>query len=340
LDLRIVNPGSLTECAGDEIGEIWVAGPSVAKGYWGRSTESEETFGAQLSSSPSRRYLRTGDLGFFSDGELFIAGRLKELIIIRGQNHYPQDIEQTVAQSHEGLVTRSGAAFSVESDSQERLVIVHELKRDFQGDVHNIIHQIRVALALNHELDAHAIALILQASLPRTSSGKVQRRQCRQRYLSRDLRVLHHWERVSHRKIQLPPLTTTGTRTPQSIIQFTERIEAAIAEWISEESEIRREQFQSNVPFAEMGLDSLSAVELSHVLEEWLQIELTPIVVWNYPTPAALARYLAGRIVSPPAETPPPNRTVRTFDDLLTSIEQMDEQEVQRSIATKHNENG
>ena len=131
LDQRIViaDPDAQTACAPGAVGEIWVSGDSVAKGYWNRPEATQETFQAFLAGSGEGPFLRTGDLGFLHEGELYITGRLKDLIIIRGRNHYPQDIEQTVNESHEAFETGMGAAFSVEIDGEEQLVITFELKR-------------------------------------------------------------------------------------------------------------------------------------------------------------------------------------------------------------------
>src|SRR6185369_13917361 len=120
-EVEIVDPMSATRCAAGRVGEIWVSGPSVARGYWGRPSETEQTFGAHLANGEGP-FLRTGDLGFFHDGQLFVTGRLKDLIVIRGRNLYPQDIELTVEQSHADLRSGAGAAFSVEAGDEERLV--------------------------------------------------------------------------------------------------------------------------------------------------------------------------------------------------------------------------
>jgi acyl-CoA synthetase (AMP-forming)/AMP-acid ligase II len=131
----IVNPESLTQCSPNQVGEIWVSGASVAQGYWNRPEETEKTFRAQLPDTGVREaerslvpFLRTGDLGFLQDGELFVTGRLKDVLVIRGRNHYPQDIESTVEQSHLSLRSCYSAAFSVDVGGEERLVVVGKQK--------------------------------------------------------------------------------------------------------------------------------------------------------------------------------------------------------------------
>ncbi len=181
----VVDPESLTRCPPDRVGEIWVSGPSVTQGYWDRPEETEHTFQACLADTGEGPFLRTGDVGFLHHGELFVTGRLKDLIIIRGMNLYPQDIEQTVEQSHVALRPDGCAAFSVDTDDGERLVIVQELERRYtrSADVSEVISSIRRAVAEHHELQVHAVVLIRTGSIPKTSSGKVQRRATRAVYL-------------------------------------------------------------------------------------------------------------------------------------------------------------
>jgi acyl-CoA synthetase (AMP-forming)/AMP-acid ligase II len=166
-------------------GEIWVAGPSVARGYWNRPHETEATFGGRLATTGEGPFLRTGDLGFVRDGELFVAGRVKDLIIIRGRNHYPDDIEWTVAHSHPSLRAGSGGAFSVVSDGEEQLVVVHEIDRqDREPDLDAIGDAIRCAVMESHDLRVASVLLVRPGKLPRTTSGKIQRFACRNGYLS------------------------------------------------------------------------------------------------------------------------------------------------------------
>src|SRR4029453_7242743 len=138
----------------DEIGEVWVSSDSVARGYWDRPDETEYTFRACTSDTQEGRFLRTGDLGFLQDGELFLPGRLKDLIIIRGLNHYPQDIELTVERSHPSLRPGCGAAFSVEVNGEERLVVVQEVDRHQEG-FGEIIERIRRRVVEEHELQLY-----------------------------------------------------------------------------------------------------------------------------------------------------------------------------------------
>jgi acyl-CoA synthetase (AMP-forming)/AMP-acid ligase II len=183
--IAIVDPESRQRLAPRKIGEIWVAGPNVAQGYWRNGPATEAAFAACIDGDASTKWLRTGDLGFLDEtGELFITGRLKELIIIRGINHYPQDIEATAQRSHPGLAAHGGAAFAVgDADGSERLVVVHEVERTqrHRFAAADIVAAICEAIIDKHEIAPHRVVLLRPGSLPKTSSGKIRR------LLARDL---------------------------------------------------------------------------------------------------------------------------------------------------------
>jgi acyl-CoA synthetase (AMP-forming)/AMP-acid ligase II len=175
-EVRIVDPSSGEDRAPGEIGEIWVAGENVTKGYWRR----EESFDP---------YLHTGDLGMLVDGELYVAGRLKDLIIIRGRNFYPQDIEQTVESSHPALQEGACAAFSVPGAAGEKLVVAQEIKREFLREVDRseVTTSIRAAVTREHDVSLGDLVLLGPAQLQKTSSGKIMRSAARNRYLNGEL---------------------------------------------------------------------------------------------------------------------------------------------------------
>ena len=150
--IAIVNPDTLIECHDGEVGEIWVLGAHIARGYWKKPELTENTFNAYIADTVKEPFLRTGDLGFVQDGELFITGRIKDVIIIRGQNHYPQDIELTVENSHVALRAGSGAAFTVEVNNQERLVVIQEVERSYlrKVNVSEVVSNIAEAVSIQH----------------------------------------------------------------------------------------------------------------------------------------------------------------------------------------------
>lgn len=206
----IVDPQSLTQCPDGKVGEIWVSGESVAVGYWHRPEQTQETFQAHLADTGEGPFLCTGDLGFLQDGELFVTGRLKDVIIIRGQNHYPQDIELTVQKSHPALRQNSGAAFTVDQKGQQRLVIVQEVERTYlrRLDIQEVVGNITEAVINNHGLQVYATVLIKPGSIPKTSSGKIQRHACRQGFIDGSLNVVHDSTASPQHQTKLQQLET------------------------------------------------------------------------------------------------------------------------------------
>ena len=196
-EIVIVDPESLIQCEVGKVGEIWVSGTNVALGYWHRPVETEETFNAYLADTNKGPFLRTGDLGFCIDGELFVTGRLKDVIIIRGRNHYPQDIELTVERSHPALCSNSGAAFSLDVNGKEELVIVQEVERTYlrSMNVKEIVGNIRQAVGEEHELEIYAILLLKTGSIPKTSSGKIQHYACKKGFIKGSLNVVAKWSK-------------------------------------------------------------------------------------------------------------------------------------------------
>ncbi len=189
-EVRVADPAVRVPVADGTVGEIWVAGPSVARGYWARPTETADTFGGRLAGADGGPYLRTGDLGFVRDGELFITGRIKELIVVRGRNYYPHDIEATVQAAHPDFRPGCCAAFEVTRDGQARVVVVQEVDRRCRAvDAAALTGDIRQAVAERHGLQVYDAVLLEYGSIPKTSSGKVRRVQCRADYQNGELRA-------------------------------------------------------------------------------------------------------------------------------------------------------
>jgi acyl-CoA synthetase (AMP-forming)/AMP-acid ligase II len=201
--VAIVNPDLMTRCQPEEVGEVWVSSPSVAGGYWNRPDETDAVFKGFIRDTGEGPFLRTGDLGFLKDGEVFIRGRLKDLIIIRGNNHYPQDIEYTVEKSHASLRAGCSAAFSLEEGGEERVVVVVEVAagpragdvsapqpEDGAIDAKTIFKAIRQRVAEEHDLGVYAVKLLKPGTIPKTSSGKIQRNACRIAFLTQSLETV------------------------------------------------------------------------------------------------------------------------------------------------------
>lgn len=266
LDVRIVDPDTGVPCPGDMVGEIWVHGDSLGRGYWGGPERSAGVFDARLADGHGP-FLRTGDLGFFAAGELFIAGRLKDLIIIRGANRYPQDIEWTAERAWPGLRRGHGAAFSIEGDDGEQLVIVQEIGRpmdDAQLDA--AIAAIQRALADEHDLPTYAVALVRAGVLPRTSSGKIRRSSCRADYLAGRMDILRVGvlAGVARRDYEGPEaLPTPGPRSP---------IEQAL--WDIWSEVLGTSSFGVHDDFFRIGGHSLLATQIAARIRHVLRVDL------------------------------------------------------------------
>ncbi|MEM7792884.1 MAG: fatty acyl-AMP ligase [Cyanobacteria bacterium P01_C01_bin.118] len=192
MEMVIVNRQSTKACVSGEIGEIWVRGASVTQGYWHQSIAEQDCWGTWPEES-SPLYLRTGDLGFVDDmNELFITGRLRDMLIIRGKNHYPQDIEKTVQQCHAALRPNRGAAFGVDQNGQNRLIIIQEVERVYWRtlDVETVTAQVKEQVTAQHQLRVDDVVLVRPGSIPLTTSGKIQRYICRLEYLDGKLQVI------------------------------------------------------------------------------------------------------------------------------------------------------
>jgi acyl-CoA synthetase (AMP-forming)/AMP-acid ligase II/acyl carrier protein len=358
--LLIVDPESNFPCDENMVGEVLVQGPSIAQGYWNDAEETERVFRAKVAGEEGI-FLRTGDLGFIRDGQLYVTGRLKDVIIIRGRNHYPQDIEHTAEHSNEALLP--GAAFAVSLDDEERLVIVNQVDRQYRkADWDEVVRAIRRSVAEHHELEPYAIVLIRQSSLPMTSSGKIQRNLCREQFLADELKVVHRWtspvaERRANGRVKVD-LDGSGVAwssngkhrlngsanghadapkprlTSAELDRLAERIEGWMLKWLIDRVGLEASEVERDKPFAEYGVDSLTAVELSQELEDEFEVTLTPIVAWNYPTPMALARYLAeqtGGIEHHDGAAD--DSSDESVDSLLAEIEGLSDEDAARLLA-------
>ena len=329
LDQRvvIVDPHTRQRCQDDQVGEIWVAGGSVALGYWQKPELTSERFQARLSDVDDGPFLRTGDLGFLHQGALFITGRLADLIIIRGRNLYPQDIERSVDSCHQACQPCGAAAFTIEHDGEERLVVVQELTRhgSREADGEAVIAAIRQAVAAEHDAEVHAIILLKAGGLPKTSSGKVQRHACRIGYIAGDLPSLASWQRTEQVDVPLQPCTH---QSPPG----ADEIEAWMLGWIGAKIGKPPSSLDATQPFTIFGLDSLAMVEMGASLDAWLGRSTRDVMVFDYPT----VRKLAGHLASTPAAEPIAEKAVlpsaSTLDGLLAQIERMTDAEAEAAI--------
>ncbi|MEH2121103.1 amino acid adenylation domain-containing protein [Nostoc sp.] len=271
----IVNSETLTRCASDEVGEIWVSGLSVGQGYWNRTEETEQTFHAYLKDTKEGPFLRTGDLGFLDNGELFITGRVKDLIIIRGRNLYPQDIESTAQGSHPSLRSGANAAFTVEVNNEERLVVVQELEFRAKPNLAEVVNAIRQSITEEHEVQVYGVVLIKPGSILKTSSGKIQRRATRTQFENGELNV------VKSDILKISDIARNETQLQRSeLLAFSPRecqpiLESYLIELLAGVLSIATDDINPQEPLSTLGLDSLKVFELKNRIEVDLEVEVS-----------------------------------------------------------------
>jgi acyl-CoA synthetase (AMP-forming)/AMP-acid ligase II/acyl carrier protein len=333
--ILIVDPQTCHPCGDGSVGEIWVQGGSVASGYYDWPEATQAAFGGRLATTGEGPFLRTGDLGFLRDGQLFVTGRKKDVIIIRGRNYYPEDIERSVERSHGAFRAGYCAVFSVDVEDRERLVVVQEIEpRQRHLDAEAPLRAIRSAVASDHELEVHAIVLAKAAAIPKTSSGKTRRSACRDCYLSGQLPMIAHWKANG----EVAAEERGGVAVASRALSATRaEIETWLIERIAMRLRLPATQVHVTTPFMEFGMGSVDAVEIAAELECWLGRKISPTAIYNYPNIEGLALWLSSplpevkapavsRHVLLPAASADPQR-------LLDDVRQMSEEEMQAFIS-------
>ncbi|MCM6778630.1 fatty acyl-AMP ligase [Nocardia sp. CDC159] len=195
VEMLIVDPQTREPLPEHRLGEVWVDGPAIASGYFNRPEETEQTFRAELARPDGRYYMRTGDIGFLHDGELYLTSRLKDLIIVDGRNFYPPDLEATAEHAHPLVLPGRCSIFSIDENDKEKIVVLVEARLNLNTDegaatAAELRNAVRQAIFEVHEVGVHDVALVAPGAIPRTSSGKIQRSASRKAYLDKSLRVL------------------------------------------------------------------------------------------------------------------------------------------------------
>lgn len=297
--IAIVRPTERILCVSTEVGEIWISGPSVARGYFNREEETNEQFRAYLATGMGP-YLRSGDLGFMLDGELFVTGRLKDLVIIRGLNYYPQDFEAAAERSHPAIRRGCSAAFSVDNGTEECLVVVCELSNGEEERAGEVISAIRRAIFVEYELRTHTVVLVPAGTIPKTPSGKIQRSLCREEYTRGHLTVVHDSRADGGGVREHPPVSIGYASAGES--QRLEEVQRWFYKKLSDFG-IDPTRLRPDMHLAEIGVDSLRIVELKSEIENQFGISIQAADVFNQPSLSELADYIAKRCTNA-ASTP------------------------------------
>jgi len=310
-ELLVVDPATRTSCAPGATGEIWARGRSIGAGYYGDDRATTDTFRATLANDASgRTFLRTGDLGLFDDaGELFVTGRLKDLIVVGGANHYPNDIEWTMQHAHPSLQIDGGAAFAADTaDASERLFLVQEVTREhekaIEADPTAVFAAIRREVGHVHGIRPAGIALLSPGSLLRTSSGKVRRGACRTAFLAGTLATIATWNEADEPADALSAPEGTTMSNPAELSPEAMELYTWMAAQLAAEAQINVRDVKPDQPLVRYGLDSPNAISLALTFEEALGVELPATLFWDYPTLGALAEYIwrEHRVTAPKTE--------------------------------------
>ncbi|MFZ4077623.1 MAG: serine aminopeptidase domain-containing protein, partial [Legionellaceae bacterium] len=331
LKIKIVNPDTLTQCEADEVGEIWIQGGSVASGYYHNPEETQKTFHAKFGDSKTDLpYLRSGDLGFLYKGELFVCGRIKNLIVIRGQNHYPHDIEYAVSYADDAIRKGCVVAYAKPHNNHESLVIVAEVRNNTSVTKYPaLIEAINKALGQQCHLSAHQILFVPAKTIPKTSSGKLQRLKCQELIENQHIKPLWHFtapnhawmddlcvDSISHSlEINVTPVGHTNKETwltrlestPEELRDevLTQEIRLVLAEILNVAN---TNDIDMNTEFFELGMDSIMAVEIKNKLQRCIGscAPLPSTIIFEQSTLYRLKRYLAEKIfigIIPPTPT-------------------------------------
>ena len=285
--IAIADPDTHEKLPHFRVGEIWLRGPSNSRGYWQRPEETKKTFGAHMLGQGDEPWLRTGDLGFTDDDDhLYITGRMKDLIIIRGRNHYPQDIEHNVESCHVAMRPGCSAAYTLTIQGQERLVVSAEvdlrrLPADGIESAEQLLAHVRGTIAELHGIQPYAISLLKHRTIPKTTSGKIQRHGAKLEFLDGSGRVVHQW--VQELQAQAQVETGKGQTVREIRAWLTAKLAASLG--------VAARDLDPVAPFTRHGLDSVQAVELMGDLQTWLGQEVPVSAIWDHPSIQAVAEH-------------------------------------------------
>jgi 8-amino-7-oxononanoate synthase len=319
-DLRVVIVDSQThaETAADRVGEVWVAGASVGQGYWQKPEEPQSCFGSRLSDTGEGPFLRTGDLGFMHGGQLYITGRRDDLIIVRGQNRYPQDIEATARASHPLLEAGYGVIFPADDNGQPRLVLVHEATRNGQADFTPVLEAVRGAVLDEHGLTLDVVVLVRGGTIPKTSSGKIQRHACRAAFLGGEMKVLAEYRSPLAEGADLgagdkDAGPSCGHPAPQTSHAAAL---AAIRQHACALAGAALPELTPEMPLTALGLDSLQRLELAAMLEKTFSGHLPDTVFSQAETLGDLAKAVQKHLIDCPKPDVPADEIPSEYYDV------------------------
>ena len=273
----IVNPETLERCRENEIGEIWIKGASITKGYLNKEKETKENFQAYIKSTEEGPFLRTGDLGFFFEEQLYVTGRIKDLIIIRGKNYYPQDIESAVANCSENLDPGSCVAFSIKVQDEEELVIVQEIareKRKSKIDLDNLRKKVRKIVYENFQVRLYDLVIVQPREVPKTTSGKLQRKASKTKYLNKEFKVIEDILKPVKPVVKQSNYLLDSVNKISDLGMKKTLINIELLAKIKELTNELEEDISIEDSLSSLGMDSIKIVEFSHVIEKEFAVKI------------------------------------------------------------------
>ncbi|MBO9699914.1 MAG: polyketide synthase dehydratase domain-containing protein [Sporocytophaga sp.] len=284
VEIQIVHPENHTPCSTEEVGEIWIKSPAIGQGYYNRRKETEDIFGASLKGNTKDKFLRTGDLGFIKNRQLYIVGREKEVIIIHGKNYHPVDIEWTIKNNLPYLILPT-AVFSCEIDQEERVIVVQELENEqSESDYKRIAKEILSAVSHAYQLKIYDIVLVRKGGIPRTGSGKIRRKACCNDYVNQQLNLLYKYRRqntgASMEAKEIP------SPTDKSLLEILKK--EVFVKVLHSDIDILEEAKSFN----ELGLNSIQYIQVAKRIEEFFNIEFNPVMLYEFKDFTALSNYI------------------------------------------------
>lgn len=325
--IEIVDPASCARVADGRVGEIWVSASYVCAGYWQQPDASAAVFAGMLADTEEGPFLRTGDLGFMRDRELFVTGRLKDLIIIRGRNLYPHDVERLVEREVDFVQPNMCAAFAVDREGQESLALVLEADTAFEAvlsearlspgtqapELRKIVSDLSEAILREFEVAVREVAIVRPGAFPRTTSGKVQRSQCRSRLESGDLDVLAIWGDSMVERL----VATASPKPTDPVVVAVDRaaglramLSESVTDIVRNTLKLPLDYIEPDQPLTALGMDSLGMATLATAIEERTGVKISGDVIFECETIDGLVRYLMGatraKAMAPPGPSPRP----------------------------------
>jgi acyl-CoA synthetase (AMP-forming)/AMP-acid ligase II/acyl carrier protein len=329
-EVAIVDPDTRQRLGQGRVGELWVKGTTVARGYYGNPEATASTFQAHTSEGDGP-FLRTGDMAFLLDDELYLSGRLKDVIIIRGQNHHPQDIEWTVGTVHPALRPNCAAAFSVPTDLGEQLVLVTEVYRHKVDDPEEVFAAIRQAIA-EHGLAARSLVLMSPRTLPKTSSGKIQRAKAKRLFQAGEIDTLFRWDAAQGSEEEAP--SSEGLLEQLQAAPARRRV-AVMVDHLSGLAAnllgLDLDDIEPDRPLQELGIDSVTAVEMVERVGRAVGQNIPGTLLFDYPTIEAISGFIVDELLGD-LQQPAVTATEAPMATAAADVAKMSDAEVEAAL--------